>query len=70
MTQPGGCCGGRGASVAAAQAQQSPAAAAASNEKWKIQFSDGTASASTWPDKRSADIALARSPKAGKVVKA
>lgn len=70
MTQPGSCCGGRGASVAAAQAQQSPAQAAASNEKWKIQFSDGTTSASTWPDKRSADIALARSPKQGKVVKA
>lgn len=70
MTQPQqGCCGGRAASVAAAQRAQGikPTAAA---ESFKIAFDDGTKSASTWPDKRSAEIALARSPKKGKVVKA
>lgn len=69
MTDTGGCCGGRGASVAAAQAQQSRTALPA-NEKWKIKFSDGSTSASTYPDKKSADIALARSPLSGDVVKA
>lgn len=65
MTQP--CCGGRAASVSAAQNAQRSAPATV--EKFKIKFDDGTSSAATWPDERSAAIALARSPKKGKVVK-
>jgi len=68
MTAPQqGCCGSRVASVAAAQNTQRSAPVKA--EKYKIAFDDGTSSAATWPDERSAAIALARSPKKGKVKK-
>jgi hypothetical protein len=68
MTAPQqSCCGGRAASVAAAQNSQRSAPAKV--EKFKIRFDDGTSSAATWPDERSAQIALARSPKRGKVQK-
>lgn len=68
MTTPQqSCCGGRAASVAAAQNTQRSAPAPA--QKFKIKFDDGTSSAATWPDERSAAIALARSPKKGTVQK-